>query len=113
MYVLNTLTQYPVWLTWRRWVAVRDLLQPDQQPAVRQLTLDFVCKLLKQRQEEVSVLMRASMFEVLRCQDIGEDTPFVLEVLIQLTRMGQDIEFLEAHISAFLIDILPTCLKYG
>ena len=78
---------------------------------VRQLTLDFICKLLKTQQEEVPVLMRASMFEVLRCQEIGEDTPYVLEVLIQLTRMGQDIEFLEAHISIFLIDIMPTCLK--
>lgn len=75
--------------------------------------LVFLCKLLDARSDEpLSVLNRTMIFEGLRAHEIGVDTPIVLACLSRLTDRGNDIEFLEAHIAQFLLDVMPACLKF-
>ncbi|CAB4012447.1 tuberin-like, partial [Paramuricea clavata] len=89
------------------WLAVKDLLQPENPADVRHITLQFLTSLVTGQYGSLK-LLRAHFFKVIEAHNVPDDLMHRLLFLKALTLEGKDILFFEEQIGPFLLSLMPS-----
>ncbi|XP_040212417.1 tuberin isoform X3 [Rana temporaria] len=92
------------------WLAVEDLLQPEQPAEARLDVLNLLKSLIVGQGERLGFL-RAHFFRVIKDYPTNEDLEQRLEVFKALTDNGRDIAYLEEELAAFVLQWMEVGLS--